>query len=160
MSSILHGAYGVIAAQKLVELLDSERNRIGTPMMKKILFIFSFSFILNFIWENLHSLFYANYMGGKIGEVILLRATLGDAIMITLVLLPFVFYPKLKKYDWLIVIIFLVVAILIEYYALGAGRWAYNSLMPIIPIFGGVGLTPTIQLALLGYATFKISQKF
>lgn len=26
----LHGAYGVIAAQKLVELLDSERNRIGT----------------------------------------------------------------------------------------------------------------------------------
>lgn len=32
MSSILHGAYGVIAAQKLVELLDSERNRIGTQI--------------------------------------------------------------------------------------------------------------------------------
>ena len=26
-----HGAYGVIVAQELVELLDSEHNRIGTP---------------------------------------------------------------------------------------------------------------------------------
>lgn len=33
----MHGAYGVIVAQELVELLDSERNRIGTQFM---------------IWEN------------------------------------------------------------------------------------------------------------
>jgi len=26
----MHGAYGVIVAQELVELLDSEHNRIGT----------------------------------------------------------------------------------------------------------------------------------
>lgn len=30
MSSDTHGAYGVIVAQELVELLDSEHNRIGT----------------------------------------------------------------------------------------------------------------------------------
>jgi hypothetical protein len=128
--------------------------------MKKILFIFIFSFILNLIWENLHSLLYANYIGGKITEFVLFHASLGDAVMITLVLLPFVFYPKLKKYNWMIIIIFLIVAILIEYYALGAGRWAYNSLMPIIPIFGGIGLTPMIQLGLLGYLTFKLEEYF
>ena len=37
----MHGAYGVIVAQELVELLDSERNRIGTPtrIVLKISFI-------------------------------------------------------------------------------------------------------------------------
>ena len=28
--NMIHGAYGVIVAQELVELLDSEHNRIGT----------------------------------------------------------------------------------------------------------------------------------
>jgi len=31
--NMIHGAYGVIVAQELVELLDSERNRIGTQFI-------------------------------------------------------------------------------------------------------------------------------
>lgn len=126
--------------------------------MKRIFLIFTISFVLNAIWENLHSLLYDNYMGGKITEFILLRATLSDAIYITIIALPFIFYPALKKKNWLIIIFGFIISILIEYYALSTGRWAYNSMMPIIP-FLGIGLTPTVQLGLLGYISFKLEER-
>ncbi len=126
--------------------------------MKRIFFIFTTSFILNAVWENLHSLLYANYMGRKITELILLKATLADAVIITIIALPFLFYPALKKHSWAIVPLGFIISIVIEYYALSTGRWMYNSLMPIIPLLG-VGLTPTIQLGLLGYLSFK-SQEY
>ncbi|MCK9351913.1 MAG: hypothetical protein WCT49_06695 [Candidatus Paceibacterota bacterium] len=121
--------------------------------MKKILYIFVFSFLLNFVWENLHALLYAGYQGGKITEFILFRASLGDAVMITVLALPFLFIAWFQKRSWLMIVIGIVLAILIEWYALGAGRWAYNEYMPIIP-FLGTGLTPTIQLGLLGYLSY------
>lgn len=126
--------------------------------MKRILLIFIIAFILNAIWENFHSLLYDNYMGNKITELILLRATLADAVIITIVILPFIFYPALKRQNWVIILVLFIISIGIEYYALGTGRWAYNTLMPIIP-FLSVGLTPAIQLGLLGYISFKIEER-
>ena len=128
---------------------------VGTPKinMKRIISIFAIAFVLNLIWENLHSVLYANYMGNKITEFILLRATLVDAVIITLITLPFIFYPFFKKQSWLITIIGIIIAVCIEYWALNTGRWAYNSLMPKIPILN-TGLTPTIQLGLLGYVSY------
>lgn len=127
--------------------------------MKKIIFIFINAFVLNAIWENLHSFLYDNYMGGKITEFILLRASLFDALLITLISLPFLYFFALKDKSWLILILGTIIAILNEWYGLNTGRWAYNAFMPIIPILE-TGITPTIQLGLLGYATFKISEKF
>ncbi len=96
-------------------------------------------------------------MGSKITESILLRATLADAVMITIIILPFVFLSSFKRYNWLIIFIGIVVAVSIEWYALGTGRWAYNSYMPIIPLIS-IGLTPVLQLGLLGYLSFKIEE--
>jgi hypothetical protein len=126
-------------------------------MTKRMFFIFIVAFILNAIWENLHSVLYENYKGGEISQFILLRATLSDAIYIIFMTLPFVLYSRLKKYDWLIIILGFIISIAIEYYALSTGRWAYNALMPIIP-FLGIGITPTIQLGLLGYVSFKLEE--
>ena len=125
--------------------------------MKKILSIFVIAFVLNAIWENLHSFLYAAYRGGKITEFILLRATLADAVIITIIALPFLFIPSFKKRSWLIIIIGLVISVAIERYALSTGRWAYNAFMPIIPLLS-VGLTPTIQLGLLGYFSLRIQK--
>jgi len=125
--------------------------------MKKVLVIFVSAFVLNLVWENLHSFLYGNYMGSKITESILLRATLADAVMITIIILPFVFLSSFKRYNWLIIFIGIVVAVSIEWYALGTGRWAYNSYMPIIPLIS-IGLTPVLQLGLLGYLSFKIEE--
>ncbi|MBU6427312.1 hypothetical protein KGQ27_03735 [Patescibacteria group bacterium] len=122
--------------------------------MKKISLIFILSFILNLIWENLHSYLYADYMGGKITELILLRASVADAVIISLMSLPFVLIPSLKGKSWIIIFIGILFAVFIELYALNTGRWAYNGYMPLIPILG-VGLTPVIQLGLLGYISYR-----
>ena len=123
--------------------------------MKKVFFVFFLSFLFNLIWENLHSYLYAGYMGGAITEAILLRASVGDAVIITLLSLPFMFVPRLRDKNWLIIFIGILIAIFIELYALHTGRWAYNEYMPIIPILS-VGLTPTIQLGLLGYLSYRL----
>ena len=121
--------------------------------MKKIFFIFLLSFSFNLIWENLHFYLYAGYMGGTITEAILLRASVVDAIIITFLSFPFVFIAKLRNKNWIIIFIGIAVAILIEWHALRTERWVYNEYMPIIPILS-VGLTPTIQLGLLGYLSY------
>jgi hypothetical protein len=115
--------------------------------------IFILSFALNLVWENLHSFLYTAYQGGPITEYILLRATLGDAVMLTILAVPFVYITALTHRLWLMVPIGVALAVWIELYALNAGRWSYNELMPLVP-FVQVGLTPTVQLALLGWVTY------
>ena len=124
---------------------------------KKLFFIFIVAFVLNLIWENLHSYLYVHYQGGVITEFILLRATFADAVIITFIALPFLFLSTFKKRAWLMVPIGVIIAVSMEWYALGTGRWAYNALMPIIPLLK-VGLTPAIQLGLLGYLSYSFTE--
>ena len=128
------------------------------PRVKRIAALFSIAFVLNLAWENAHAFLYSAYQGGAITELVLLRATLADAIMITAIALPFVFFPLIKKYSWLIVVIATSVAVCIEWYALATNRWSYNQYMPIIPGLL-VGLTPTVQLGLLGYLSYLIEER-
>lgn len=88
-------------------------------------------------------------------EFILVRASLFDALLITIISIPFAYFVFLKNKQWAILVIGVIVAIGNEWYGLSTGRWAYNELMPIIPIIK-TGITPTIQLGLLGYVSVKI----
>ena len=123
--------------------------------MKKLAAIFLLAFALNILWENLHALLYSNYMGGAITEFILVRASLFDAVLITLIVLPFLYVRALQDKSWLIIVLGILIAILNEWYGLGTGRWAYNALMPIMPLIK-VGLTPVLQLGVLGYVSYKL----
>lgn len=96
-------------------------------------------------------------MGGKITEFILLRASLFDALVISVVVLPFLFLPFLKNKSWLIILLGTAVAIFNEWYGLNTARWAYNSLMPTIPLIN-VGFTPAIQLGILGYISYRVQE--
>ncbi|PIQ66456.1 MAG: hypothetical protein COV96_01600 [Candidatus Zambryskibacteria bacterium CG11_big_fil_rev_8_21_14_0_20_42_18] len=125
--------------------------------MKRLLIIFLSAFVLNIVWENLHSFLYSNYMGGEITEFILIRASLFDAFLITMILLPFLYLNALKNKSWLIIVIGIIIAVLNEWYGLNTNRWAYNSLMPILPIIK-VGLTPTLQLGVSGYLSYKVGE--
>jgi hypothetical protein len=135
------------------------RHFVWKNAKKKILALFATAFVLNAIWENLHSFLYAHYKGGAITEFILLRAVLADAVMIVIVAAPFLYISSLARRRWIAILILLLMAVAIELYALPAGRWAYNEHMPLIP-FLGVGLTPTVQLALLGYFSLKLTNRF
>lgn len=92
-------------------------------------------------------------MGGKITEFILLKASIADAVIITIMSIPFLFIPSFRGKSWLIILIGILVSVFIELYALRTGRWEYNGYMPIIPIIG-VGLTPAIQIGVLGYFSY------
>lgn len=124
--------------------------------MKRIAIIFLSALLLNILWENLHAFLYSNYQGGQITEFILIRASLFDALLITVIALPFVLVTSFKNKTRLIFTVGVIVAVMNEWYGLGTGRWAYNELMPVIPVLG-TGLTPTFQLGILGYLAYKIS---
>ncbi|HEY4523113.1 MAG TPA: hypothetical protein VJK73_01940 [Candidatus Paceibacterota bacterium] len=123
--------------------------------MKKSAAIFFLAFALNVVWENLHSFLYSAYMGGTITEYILVRASLFDALLVMFIVLPFIYVRALRERAWLIIAIGILIAIGNEWYGLGTGRWAYNSLMPIVPLLK-VGLTPALQLGVLGYVSYVL----
>lgn len=125
--------------------------------MKRIALVFISAFVLNVVWENLHSFLYANYKGGPITEFILMRASLFDAVIISVIAIPFLHVPFLRRRSWLLVIVGTVIAIVNEWYGLGTARWAYNAYMPVIPLIN-TGLTPTLQLGVLGFLSFKFEE--
>jgi hypothetical protein len=127
--------------------------------MKRFIVIFLVAFALNIVWENLHSFLYDSNMGGKITELTLLRASTMDALIIILILLPFLYFTFFKKRTGLIIVIGIILGILIEWVALHLNIWTYNQYMPIVPYFE-VGLTPAIQLGLLGYFSFRIQKSY
>jgi hypothetical protein len=124
-------------------------------MWKRYLLVFVVAFLLNLIWENLHSVLYVHYQGGPITETILLRASLFDAVFIT-ILLFLIRNIKSRGIElYLLLSVSFLVAIAIELFALATGRWAYSPTMSIVPVLG-VGLSPIIQLPFLGWFTKKL----
>jgi hypothetical protein len=141
----------------------------------QLLVTFIIALILNFIWEELHSALYISYQGGAITTFILFRAALFDAAVITLFAYVFLspFPPARGGVDTpadgvvgargrmkvgVFVIALLALAVLLEKWALGTGRWVYADAMPIIPILH-VGLTPAIQLGLTGFLALWLANR-
>ncbi|MES2088176.1 MAG: hypothetical protein V4467_04280 [Patescibacteria group bacterium] len=123
-------------------------------MFKKLFLILLSSFILNVIWENLHVVLYTDFGGQAITEFVLVRASARDAIILTILSLPFFYFVFLKKHKWLIIPICALVSIGLELHAIKTGRWGYSELMPLIP-FVGVGISPVLQLGLIGFLVFS-----
>lgn len=127
--------------------------------MKKYSIIIISAFLLNFIWENLHSFLYINYKGDFISEYILTRSAGVDAIFIFIIIIVVSKISFIKNKPLWIFVTGIILAIILELWALSIGRWAYSELMPIIPIIK-TGLTPTIQLGLTGLIAYKLSIKY
>lgn len=123
-------------------------------MIKKLSVIFGASLLLNFVWENLHSYLYFLPSGNEITQARLIRATIFDAIFITLLAILFIKFGYFRERKWYALIFSFITSNLIEIYGLKSGRWAYNELMPVIPVLN-TGLTPTVQLGILSYLIFR-----
>ena len=130
-------------------------------MLPKLIIICAAAFILNLLWEEAHSVLYVHYKDAPITHLVLLRAALFDALLISLFSAPFLLRSNLNSWRGtpvLFVAALTVFAIGLEKWALGAGRWAYTDAMPLIPYLL-VGLTPTIQLGLTGFFAFWFANK-
>ncbi|MEK9175356.1 MAG: hypothetical protein AAB795_02060 [Patescibacteria group bacterium] len=119
--------------------------------IQSAIFVFIVAFLLNNIWENIHSLLYANYQGAAITEYILLRAAIFDAIIILFGIFVAQYFSGFNRMQFLLTF-WLFVAIIIEWWALATGRWEYSIAMPLIP-FINIGFTPTVQLLITGEIT-------
>ena len=116
---------------------------------KQLGIIFLITFALNAIWENIHSVLYVHYQGAAITEIILLRAALVDAILISVVIILSSIFPQRIRFVVFIVTLFIIAAC-IEWWALATNRWQYALAMPIVPLLK-IGLTPFLQLAITGH---------
>ena len=129
-----------------------------------------FAFLLNFLWESLHSPAYLmeGYPTGFNSYLrMMLVATSIDALITTLVFLGISIL--IKNSDWLFKpdkfyyvlssLVGLIIATIIEYKSVYMqDKWDYNELMPIIPIIG-IGVTPLLQLMILVPLTFWFVKK-
>lgn len=131
-------------------------------------FVFIIAFLLNFLWEALHSiLFYkghANYNAYFFVKMILYASSI-DALIIFGIFLAGCLLWKgdcwIKKYDFnkilFTIILGFVVAVIIEAKALFFQQWNYNEFMPTI---FGMGISPLIQLSIIGVISLHISSYF
>ncbi len=135
-------------------------------MKKIIFFIASIGFTLNFIWENLHSVLYANVDPLMHILPYYLPATIGDVIAI---LFFYWLMTQINKnrhwiYDlnfkntlWLL-LFGGILGIVLEIFFMNLGLWSYSSSMPIIPGID-VGLSPVLQMMFLPLLTFYLTKK-
>ncbi len=136
-------------------------------MKKIIIYYVAIGFILNFIWEISQAGLYEPHFQGTTDFIIVhLRAALGDVVILLVIyLIASLVY---KNNNWVVgnktspyvVSAFLgfIFAVAIEKYALLTGRWAYNELMPIIPIIN-IGITPVLQLTIIAPFSFFLAIK-
>lgn len=116
------------------------------------------AFVLNWFWEMIQMPAYTRMdaQTWKQAAPICTVATLGDVgISLAIYFLGALAFRSLRwalKNSWFVYFVLallgLISAVLIEWRALASGRWAYNARMPIVPYLH-VGLWPSLQLTVL-----------
>lgn len=137
-------------------------------IFKDILKLLVFVFLVNFLWEISQMFLYRDHTTNFWDFIsVHIKASLGDVIIFFIIYLlgALIFQNKkwfLEKniYKYFIAsFLGFALAILIERYALITNRWAYNDLMPIIPILN-VGLSPILQMIFLPLVTILFAKKY
>lgn len=130
--------------------------------------LFLVSLVVNYVWEMLQMPFYAAMsFSNPISYSRCLFASVGDAaIVVGIFILGRVLFRTLSWPEKLtptkaiyLILIGSAIAIIIEVVALKADRWAYSSLMPLIPFFE-VGIVPVVQLMVLPFISFSLTRGF
>jgi hypothetical protein len=124
------------------------------------------SFLLNLVWENAQAPFYAGYAGFWQHFIACFRGALGDVLIIATLYGLFAFWHRDAR--WVLssdaksarALAFagMVAAVLIEYWALSVGRWAYAPTMPLF-LWTRAGLWPVLQMTILPYAVWYFSRR-
>ncbi|TAK57278.1 hypothetical protein EPO17_02370 [Patescibacteria group bacterium] len=124
-------------------------------MKKPIIFLVS-TFFLNLIWENAQSFLYQPHGDVSTAFLRCVFASLGDVLIvgilyliISLVFRSFYWFLEMDVRKWLSLVIFSVIfAMGVEWWGIGAYRWVYADMMPMIP-FTNIGLVPVLQMIVL-----------
>ncbi len=130
-----------------------------TPIL--LIQIFLISFLVNLLWEVLHSRLYKTCLEMEFSKfpTLITIMSLKDGFWITLFyavsILIFKQIEILNNYPELsfFIILVLIFSFIDEKISLKKARWEYSQQMPII---FGVGVTPLLELAITGIISFAI----
>ncbi len=128
-------------------------------MLYYLIEIFFISFLINLLWEVVHSQLYITCLIAPLKRFIslIIFASLKDGFFVTLFFLISVWIFKsihiLENPVQLIFFVFLslLFSFLDEKISLKMGRWKYSLHMPLVQ---GIGISPLLELAVTGIASF------
>ena len=141
------------------------KNRLLPIMViKKRFFIAGFVIlILNIIWEFSHHFLYVDLSGIPKYFHLIIASFADTFILFSIFAIISLKHKNLNwiknpsKFDYLVVIFLgLIIAIYIEIINLSLGRWEYTAAMPTL---FGIGISPLIQLALIGIISLIFIKK-
>lgn len=127
---------------------------------------FIFSYVLNFLWEAYHTVyFYVCNAAPKRFVMALSYVSFIDSLLITVIFL--IVSALWKDIKWLekmnmkhvlaVIAAGILIAVVVEYrQGIMLQRWTYNKHMPTI---FGIGLTPMIQLSTTGLLSFLLTKR-
>jgi len=133
----------------------------------RLLVIYGVAMGINFVWEMAQMPLYQEMPFDEIRSYFLcMRASFGDAnITISIFVLGLLLF---RDWNWpakltIPKLAYLIIsgggiAILIELSALKGDRWAYASVMPLLPVVK-IGLIPLLQLIVLPLSSYYLSLK-
>lgn len=128
-------------------------------MLTNLINIFTLSFLINLLWEVLHSQLYTTCLNAKLKKYIplIVGASLKDGFWITFFyLISFMIFKSeniLNNPSQLMFfsILSLTFSFIDEKISLKMNRWEYDKTMPTI---FGVGITPLLEIMVTGILTF------
>jgi hypothetical protein len=131
--------------------------------LKRVIIFLTFVLIFNLIWEFSHYQLYLDLTGIP-PTIHLIGAAFVDVLLVSFIILcisllskNFILKTKpVRSHYLLFIILSLTLAFVWELIHLNLGRWEYLSSMPTI---FGVGLSPTLQLAVTGSLALLISSR-
>ena len=136
--------------------------RPRSPARRAVAFLVS-AFVVHWGWETIHAAAYVETAGplrqrlwcclpmGAIDAV----WSLGLLVTARVIVRP-AGQAHRAAFFWLLVVLGAATATILEWHALGTGRWTYNSLMPLIPGLG-VGVSPVLQMAIIPVVAVRVS---
>ncbi len=151
-----------------VALIPAARLR---SFYRLALWVFLFGFLLNVVYELLHSVLFNHFYMVEYTYPDLVSMLFEASVADGFILLSLLFAVTLARggrwewhmpWRWSTVLLTLVLAALGqtvgEVIALETGAWDYTAAMPRLPLLG-VGLTPLLQMPLLVLPTFWLAQQ-
>ena len=144
---------------------SSEWDDVKSSNVPRVVRLFFVAIAINLLWEMAQMGLYASTGSWIRDSAGCVRASLGDGGMVLAIYA--VGALVFRRLDWfrrphvagyaVILTIGAILAVSLETVALRSGRWAYTGSMPRLPLAGGLGLPPMLQMMILPPIIFKVA---
>ena len=129
--------------------------------------LFTFTFLLNFLWESLHSVYLYeghDFSSLRYVNVMVYVSMIDGLLVIVMYLITAAIYRKIiwlqdivHKYIFTFISFGIIITTVIEYRALYVlDKWSYTELMPTIFT---LGLSPLVQLSITGIIALLLTRQ-